>query len=36
MNNGIQFADELKRDAVTQVAEHGFTVSEVVERLGIS
>jgi transposase len=34
--SGIRFTDEFKRDAVTQVVERGYAVSEVSERLGIS
>lgn len=36
MNKGIRFTDELKQDAVAQVVERGYAVSEVAERLGIS
>lgn len=36
MNKGIQFADEFKQEAVAQVVERGYAVSEVAERLGIS
>jgi transposase len=36
MNKGIRFTDEFKRDAVAQVVERGYAVSEVAERLGIS
>ncbi len=36
MNNGIRFTDEFERDAVAQVGERGYAVSEVAERLGIS
>ena len=36
MNKGIRFTDEFKQDAVAQVVERGYTVSEVAERLGIS
>ncbi len=35
MNKGIRFTDEFKQDAVVQVAERGYAVSEVAERLGI-
>jgi transposase-like protein len=35
MNKGIRFTDEFKRDAVAQVVERGYAVSEVAERLGI-
>ena len=30
------FTDEFKRDAVAQVVDRGYAVSEVAERLGIS
>ena len=36
MNKGIRFTDEFKRDAVAQVVERGYAVSEVAVRLGIS
>jgi transposase len=36
MNTGIRFTDEFKQDAVAQVVERGYAVSEVAERLGIS
>jgi len=36
MSNGIRFTDEFKQDAVAQVVERGYTVSEVAERLVIS
>ncbi len=36
MNKGIRFTDEFKQDAVAQVVERGYSVSEVAERLGIS
>jgi transposase len=36
MNKGIRFTDEVKQDAVAQVVERGYAVSEVAERLGIS
>ena len=36
MTKGIRFTDEFKQDAVAQVVERGYTVSEVAERLGIS
>lgn len=35
MNKGIRFTDEFKQDAVAQVVERGYSVSEVAERLGI-
>ena len=36
MNKGIRFTDEFEQDAVAQVVERGYAVSEVAERLGIS
>ena len=36
MNKGIRFTDEFKQDAVAQVVERGYAVSEVAERLWIS
>jgi transposase len=36
MSKGIRFTEEFKRDAVAQVVERGYAVSEVAERLGIS
>ena len=36
MNKGILFTDEFKQDAVEQVVERGYAVSEVADRLGIS
>ena len=36
MNKGIRFTDEFKQDAVAQVVERGYAVSEVTERLGVS
>ena len=36
MHKGIRFTDEFKQDAVAQVVERGYAVSEVAERLGIS
>ena len=30
------FSDEFKRDAVSQIAERGYPVSEVSQRLGVS
>ncbi|SEL43020.1 transposase [Pacificibacter marinus] len=34
--SGIRFTDEFKRDAVAQVVDRGYSVAEVLERLGIS
>ena len=36
MSKGIRYTDEFKQDAVAQVVERGYAVSEVAERLGIS
>jgi len=36
MSKGIRFTDEFKQDAVAQVVDRGYAVSEVAERLGIS
>ncbi|WVX48807.1 hypothetical protein ROLI_018890 [Roseobacter fucihabitans] len=36
MSKGIRFTDRFKQDAVAQVVERGYAVSEVAERLGIS
>jgi len=36
MSKGVRFTDEFKQDAVAQVVERGYSVSEVAERLGIS
>jgi len=36
MSKRMRFTDEFKRDAVAQVVERGYAVSEVAERLGIS
>jgi transposase len=36
MSKGIRFTDEFKQDAVAQVVERGYAVSEVAERLGIN
>lgn len=36
MSKGMRFTDEFKRDAVMQVVERGYAVSEVADRLGIS
>jgi transposase-like protein len=32
MNKGIRFTDEFKQDALVQVVERGYAVSEVAER----
>ncbi|PTX73693.1 transposase [Sulfitobacter mediterraneus] len=36
MSIGFRFTDEYKQDAVAQVVERGFAVSDVAERLEIS
>ena len=36
MDKEIRFTDEFKRDAVAQVVDRGYAVSEVAKRLGIS
>lgn len=36
MNKGIRFTDEFKQDAVAQVVDRGYSVSDVAERLGVS
>ena len=36
MSKGIRFTDKFKHDAVVQVVERGYAVSQVAERLGIS
>jgi len=36
MSKGMRFTDEFKQDAVAQVVERGYGVSEVADRLGIS
>ena len=36
MNKGIRFTDEFKQDAVEQVVERGYAVSEVAERQGLT
>ena len=36
MSKGIRYTDEFKQDAVAQIVERGYAVSEVAERLGIS
>ena len=36
MGKQDRFTDEFKQDAVAQVVERGYAVSEVAERLGIS
>jgi transposase len=36
MNSGGEFMDAFKQDAVTQIVDRGYAVSEVAHRLGIS
>ena len=36
MGKGIRYTDEFKQEAVNQVVTHGYPVSEVSQRLGIS
>ncbi len=36
MGKGIRYTDEFKQEAVNQVVIHGYPVSEVSQRLGIS
>jgi len=36
MSKGMRFTDEFKQDAVAQVVDRGYSVSDVSERLGIS
>lgn len=36
MAKGIRFTDEFKQDAVAQIVDRGYAVSEVAKRLGIS
>ncbi len=36
MNEGIRFTDEFKPDAVAEMVERGYSVSEVAERLSNS
>jgi transposase len=36
MNKRVRFTDEFKQDAVAQVVDRGYSVSEVAERLGVS
>ena len=36
MSSQNRFTDEFKRDAVAQVVDRGYAVSEVAERLGVS
>ena len=36
MSSQNRFTDEFKRDAVAQIVDRGYAVSEVAERLGVS
>ena|SRR5210317_1040457 len=36
MGKGMRYTDEFKQEAVNQVIVHGYPVSEVADRLGIS
>ena len=36
MGTGIRYTDEFKQEAVNQVVNHGYSVSDVSSRLGIS
>ena len=36
MGKGIRYSDEFKQEAVNQVVVHGYSVTEVSERLGVS
>lgn len=36
MGTGIRYSDEFKQEAVNQVIHHGYGVSDVASRLGIS
>lgn len=36
MSKGFRFTDEFKQDAVAQVVDRGYAVSEMAKRLGIS
>ncbi len=36
MGTGIRYTDEFKQEAVNQVVVHGYSVSDVSSRLGIS
>lgn len=36
MPKAIRYSDEFKRDAVSQVIDRGYSVQEVVDRLGIT
>ncbi|RDH41882.1 transposase [Zooshikella ganghwensis] len=36
MGKGIRYSGEFKQEAVNQVVVHGYSVSEVADRLGIS
>lgn len=36
MGTGIRYSDEFKQEAVNQVVVHGYSVTDVAERLGVS
>lgn len=36
MSRQIRFSDEFKKDAVSQVVDRGYSVSDVADRLGVS
>jgi transposase len=36
MNKGIRYTDSFKQEAVNQIVKHGYPVSEVSDRLGVS
>ena len=36
MSRGIRYTDEFKQEAVNQIVVHGYSVSDVSERLGVS
>ena len=36
MNKGIRYTDSFKQEAVNQIVKHGYPVSEVGDRLGVS
>ena len=36
MNKGLRYTDSFKQEAVSQIVKHGYPVSEVSDRLGVS
>ena len=36
MSRGIRYTDEFKQEAVNQIVIHGYSISDVSERLGVS